>query len=65
LERHGEFVFPDEPSAPGDVSLQIKSRSTIDLNALPVWGSNFGVGRGAASVTDHLIVKAMLGRRID
>jgi hypothetical protein len=36
-----------------------------DLNVSPVWEINFGVGVGATGTTDHLIVKAILGRRID
>lgn len=36
-----------------------------DLNVSPLWEINFGVGMGATSATDHLIVKAILGRRID
>jgi hypothetical protein len=36
-----------------------------DLNVSPVWEINFGVGIGATGSTDHLIVKAILGRRFD
>ena len=36
-----------------------------DLNVSPDWEINFGVGIGATSATDHLIVKAILGRRFD
>jgi hypothetical protein len=36
-----------------------------DLNVSPVWEINFGIGIGATGSTDHLIVKAILGRRID
>jgi len=36
-----------------------------DLNVSPLWEINFGVGIGATASTDHLIVKAILGRRID
>jgi hypothetical protein len=36
-----------------------------DLNVSPVWEINFGVGIGATGSTDHLIAKAILGRRID
>jgi hypothetical protein len=39
--------------------------AVTDLNVSPVWEINFGVGVGATSATDHLIVKAILGRRID
>lgn len=34
-----------------------------DLNVSPVWEINFGVGLGATSSTDHLIVKGIIGRR--
>ena len=36
-----------------------------DLNVSPLWEINIGVGVGATSATDHLIVKAILGRRFD
>jgi hypothetical protein len=36
-----------------------------DLNVSPVWEINFGVGIGATGSTDHLIAKAIIGRRID
>jgi hypothetical protein len=36
-----------------------------DLNVSPVWEINIGVGIGATPATDHLIVKAILGRRFD
>ncbi len=36
-----------------------------DLNVSPVWEINLGVGVGATGSTDHLIVKAILGRRFD
>jgi hypothetical protein len=31
----------------------------------PLWEINIGIGIGATSATDHLIVKAILGRRFD
>ena len=37
----------------------------IDLNVSPDWEINFGVGIGPTSSTDHLIVKAIVGRRFD
>jgi hypothetical protein len=37
----------------------------IDLNVSPDWEINFGVGVGPTSATDHLIVKAIVGRRFD
>src|SRR5262249_44167522 len=36
---------------------------SIDLNLSPKWEFNFGVGIGATSSTDHLIVKCIIGRR--
>jgi hypothetical protein len=36
-----------------------------DLNVSPVWEINIGVGIGATAATDHLIFKAILGRRFD
>ncbi len=36
---------------------------SIDLNLTPQWEVNFGVGWGLTRSTDHLIVKAILGRR--
>ena len=35
----------------------------IDLNVSPDWEFNFGVGVGVTAATDHLIVKAIVGRR--
>jgi hypothetical protein len=37
----------------------------IDLNVSPDWEINFGVGIGPTAGTDHLIVKAIVGRRFD
>lgn len=36
---------------------------SIDLNVSPKWEINFGVGIGPTAATDHLIVKAIVGRR--
>lgn len=36
---------------------------SIDLNVSPDWELNFGVGWGATRSTDHLIIKAIVGRR--
>jgi hypothetical protein len=36
---------------------------SIDLNVSPAWELNFGVGWGATRSTDHLIIKAIVGRR--
>ncbi|MFI5104130.1 MAG: hypothetical protein ACHP79_04320 [Terriglobales bacterium] len=36
---------------------------SVDLNVSPDWELNFGVGWGVTRSTDHLIVKAIVGRR--
>ncbi|HEY6273033.1 MAG TPA: hypothetical protein VIX19_13710 [Terriglobales bacterium] len=37
----------------------------VDLNVAPEWELNFGVGWGLTRSTDHLIIKAIVGRRFD
>lgn len=37
----------------------------IDLNLSPKWEFNTGVGVGITQGTDHLIVKMIIGHRID
>jgi hypothetical protein len=39
--------------------------AATDLNVSPNWEINFGVGVGPTAGTDHLIVKAIVGRRFD
>jgi hypothetical protein len=39
--------------------------AVTDLNVSPKWELNFGVGMGATASTDHVIVKAIVGRRFD
>ena len=39
--------------------------AAIDLDVHPDWEFNFGVGLGATSGTDHLLVKAIVGRRFN
>jgi hypothetical protein len=39
--------------------------AVADLNVSPVWEINIGVGRGVTRSTDHLLFKAILGRRFD
>jgi hypothetical protein len=39
--------------------------AATDLNVSPKWEFNFGVGIGTTSSTDHLIVKAIIGRRFN
>lgn len=36
---------------------------SIDLNVSPDWELNFGLGVGVTHSTDHLIIKAIIGRR--
>jgi hypothetical protein len=38
---------------------------SVDLNVSPEWELNFGVGWGVTRSTDHLIIKAIVGRRFD
>jgi hypothetical protein len=37
----------------------------IDLNVSPKWEFNFGVGVGLTAGTEHLIIKAIIGYRLD
>jgi hypothetical protein len=37
----------------------------IDVNFGEEWEFNFGVGVGVTQATDHLLVKAIIGRRFD
>lgn len=37
----------------------------FDLNVSPKWEINFGVGVGVTAGTDHLLAKAIIGRRFD
>src|ERR1700721_176703 len=39
--------------------------AVTDLNVSPKWEINIGVGVGPTSATDHLIIKAILGRHFD
>ncbi|WP_255462592.1 hypothetical protein [Granulicella sp. WH15] len=39
--------------------------AVTDLNVSPNWEINFGIGVGPTAATDHLIVKAIIGRRFD
>jgi hypothetical protein len=38
--------------------------AVTDLNVSPKWELNFGVGVGLTGATDHLLVKMILGRRV-
>ena len=53
---HGFDAFHDQ---------QQQFFAATDLNVSPDWEINFGVGVGPTSATDHLIVKAIVGRRFD
>jgi hypothetical protein len=57
----GFYVFTSEQDGYGAQWVFV----VTDLNVSPVWEINFGVGIGATASTDHLIFKAILGRRID
>jgi hypothetical protein len=39
--------------------------AVADLDVSKDWEINFGVGIGATAATDHLIFKAILGRRLN
>ena len=39
--------------------------SAIDLNIVPQWEINFGLGVGLTGATDHLIAKMILGYRFN
>jgi hypothetical protein len=39
--------------------------AVTDLNVSPKWEINFGIGVGPTAATDHLIVKAIVGRRFN
>jgi hypothetical protein len=47
--------------APHDQQQQLFA--VTDLNVSPKWELNFGVGLGTTASTDHVIVKAIVGRR--
>ena len=37
----------------------------FDLNVSPKWEINFGIGVGVTGETDHMLVKAIIGRRFE
>jgi hypothetical protein len=63
LEYYGDFGRLDHFAATRNQQQQIFM--VADLNVSPVWEINIGIGIGATAATDHLIVKAILGRRFD
>ncbi len=56
LGRIGNFAPRDQQ--------QQQVFAVADLDVSPDWEINFGVGVGATAATDHLIFKAILGRRL-
>jgi hypothetical protein len=63
IEWYADYGAIRNPSPVHDQQQQVFA--VADLNVSPVWEINFGVGVGATAATDHLIVKAIIGRRID
>jgi hypothetical protein len=61
LEYYGALGPVGNPDPLSDQQQQIFP--SIDLNLAPQWEVNFGVGWGLTRSTDHLIVKAIVGRR--
>ena len=57
---YGRFFDPDSLH-----NQQQQLFPVIDLNVSPQWEINFGAGIGPTAGTDHLIVKAIIGRRFD
>lgn len=63
FEYYGNFGRVWSFSALHDQQQQIFA--VTDLNVSPKWELNFGVGVGGTASTDHVIVKAIVGRRFD
>jgi len=63
IEYYADYGRLDHFAATHDQQQQLFV--VTDLNVSPVWEINVGVGIGATGSTDHLIVKAILGRRFD
>jgi hypothetical protein len=63
LEYYGSLgpVFNPDPLA----EQQQQIFPALDLNVSPDWELNFGVGWGLTRSTDHLIIKAIIGRRFN
>ena len=61
LEYYGALGPIGNPDPLADQQQQIFP--SVDLNLAPQWEVNFGVGWGLTRSTDHLIVKAIVGRR--
>ncbi|HTF63946.1 MAG TPA: hypothetical protein VK638_14775 [Edaphobacter sp.] len=63
FEYYGNFGRVWSFSALHDQQQQVFA--VTDLNVSPKWELNFGVGLGSTSATDHLIFKAIVGRRFN
>lgn len=63
LEYYGNFGRVWSFSSLHDQQQQIFA--VTDLNVSPKWELNFGVGLGSTASTDHVIIKAIVGRRFD
>ena len=63
IEYYADYGRLDHFSPTQDQQRQIFV--VTDLNVSPLWEINIGIGIGTTAATDHLIVKAILGRRFD
>ena len=63
VEYYADYGAIDKPASVHNQQQQLFL--VTDLNVSPVWEINVGIGIGATASTDHLIVKAILGRRFD
>jgi hypothetical protein len=63
VEYYGSLGPVGNPDPLADQQQQIFP--SVDLNVSPDWELNFGVGWGLTRSTDHLIIKAIIGRRFN
>lgn len=63
IEYYADYGRLDRFAATRDQQRQIFL--VTDLSISPLWEINLGIGIGSTAATDHLIVKAILGRRFD
>lgn len=63
VEYYGSLGPVGNPDPLADQQQQIFP--VVDLNVSPEWELNFGAGWGLTRSTDHLIIKAIVGRRFD